>query len=95
MRLQQRLTEASEESRQHAAADSEARAQLAGAQLRLLELRTELEDRARAFSADLQQASRAEPSRAEPSRAEPSRVRPKGLPSGPRMGCALRPGTLA
>ena len=67
MRLQQRLTEASEESRQHAAADSEARAQLAGAQLRLLELRTELEDRARAFAADLQQASRAEPSRAEPS----------------------------
>ena len=85
MRLQQRLTEASEESRQHAAADSEARAQLAGAQLRLLELRTELEDRARAFSADLQQASRA----------EPSRVRPKGRPSGPPMGCALRPGTLA
>ena len=85
MRLQQRLTEASEDSRQHAAAESEARAQLAGAQLRLLELRTELEDRARAFAADLQQASRA----------EPSRVRPKGLPSGPRMGCALRPGTLA
>ena len=71
MRLQRRLTEVSEESRQHAAADSEARAQLAGAQLRLLELRTELEDSARAFAADLQQASRAEPSAT-------------GLPGGPR-----------
>ena len=56
MPRQQRLQELAAESGKHAAATSEALAQLGAARARLAELGTEVDERVRAFTADLHQA---------------------------------------